>query len=204
MAQRGINPDLYIITPFVIVQDNLRKVIRESGVLNGWTDDPRAWTGERVGTVHVVQGREAEAVIFVLGAPAPQQIGARGWAGGRPNLLNVAVTRAKEALYVVGNRRLWREAGFFRELDVRLQCEGASVRSAGQWQSPGIGLDCRRELVRSGRSPGTDRRTGRRMDRGPGRPCTSVAPVRISFNPNSRQGGKPAYEDGEDAQRTAS
>jgi len=43
--------------------------------------------------VHTVQGREAEAVIFVLGAPASAQTGARGWAGGRPNLLNVAVTR---------------------------------------------------------------------------------------------------------------
>jgi hypothetical protein len=48
------------------------------------------------------------------------QAGARNWAGGRPNLLNVAVTRAKEALYVVGNRQLWRRAGLFRELDARL------------------------------------------------------------------------------------
>jgi superfamily I DNA and/or RNA helicase len=35
-------------------------------------------------------------------------------------LLNVAVTRAKEAIYVIGNRQLWREAGLFRELDKRL------------------------------------------------------------------------------------
>ena len=35
-------------------------------------------------------------------------------------LLNVAVTRAKEVIYVVGNRQLWREAGVFRELDKRL------------------------------------------------------------------------------------
>jgi superfamily I DNA and/or RNA helicase len=70
--------------------------------------------------VHVVQGREAEAVIFVLGASAAQQAGARNWAGGRPNLLNVAVTRAKEVLYVVGNRPLWRESGLVRELDARM------------------------------------------------------------------------------------
>jgi superfamily I DNA and/or RNA helicase len=120
MAQRGINPDLYIITPFRIVQDNLRRVIRDSGVLNGCTDDLRAWTEDRVGTVHVAQGREAEAVIFVLGASAPQQTGARNWAGKRPNLLNVAVTRAKEAFYIVGNRQLWRTAGVFRELDARI------------------------------------------------------------------------------------
>jgi superfamily I DNA and/or RNA helicase len=120
IARAGITPDLYVITPFVVVQDNLRRVIRESGVLNSWTDSPWRWTSERVGTVHVAQGREAEAVIFVLGAPAPQQMGARGWAGGRPNLLNVAVTRAKEVLYVIGNRHLWRQAGSFRELDARM------------------------------------------------------------------------------------
>ena len=120
MAHAGVNPDLYIITPFVVVQDNLRKVIRDSGALNGWTDDPWKWTGDRVGTVHVAQGREAEAVIFVLGASAPQQAGARDWAGKRPNLLNVAATRAKEAFYIVGNRQLWCAAGVFRELDARL------------------------------------------------------------------------------------
>ena len=96
------------------------RMIRESGILDRWTDGSWRWTSERVGTVHVAQGREAEAVIFVLGAPAPQQIGARGWAGGRPNLLNVAVTRAKEVLYVIGNRHLWCEAGLFGELDARM------------------------------------------------------------------------------------
>ena len=113
-------PDLYIITPFVTVAARLRRLIEDSGVLR-WTAEPRRWIHERIGTVHTVQGREAEAVILVLGAPAPQQTGARGWAGGRPNLLNVAVTRAKERLYVVGNRELWRGAGVFRELDSGLE-----------------------------------------------------------------------------------
>lgn len=115
-----IPPDLYIVTPFVVVADNLRREISNSGVLTSWVDDPNKWPFERVGTVHTVQGREAEGVIFVLGATLPQQTGARGWAGGRPNLINVAVTRAKEALYVVGNRQLWREAGLFKELSNRL------------------------------------------------------------------------------------
>jgi len=74
-----------------------------------------------IGTIHTVQGREAEAVIFVLGAPSPQQIGARNWAGGRPNLLNVAITRAKEVVYVIGNKTLWKEAGYFKELADRLK-----------------------------------------------------------------------------------
>jgi superfamily I DNA/RNA helicase len=121
IAAVRVKPDLYIVTPFVIVADHLRQTVRESGVLNGWVDEDNwRWTSERIGTVHTVQGREAEAVIFVLGAPYPAQTGARGWAGGRPNLLNVAVTRAKETIYVIGNRELWREAGLFSELDKRL------------------------------------------------------------------------------------
>lgn len=113
----GGPPDLYIVTPFVTVQDNLRKGIIESDILTGWADDPQTWAFNNVGTVHTVQGREAAIVIFVLGAPAPSQQGARAWAGGTPNLLNVAVTRAKSAIYVVGNRQLWAQAGVFRELN---------------------------------------------------------------------------------------
>jgi len=109
-------PDLYIVTPFVVVQDELRELIGRSGVLNGWVENASAWVYERVGTVHTVQGREAQAVIFVLGAPQAAQHGARQWAGSAPNLLNVAVTRAKEAIYVVGNRSLWSGAGHFATL----------------------------------------------------------------------------------------
>jgi hypothetical protein len=118
-------PDLYIVTPFVVVAERLRKLVEESALLV-WTDNPRDWTFERIGTVHTVQGREAEAVIFILGAPAPGQTGARVWAGSKPNLLNVAVSRAKERLYVVGNRELWRQAGLFSELDDRLPPAGVA------------------------------------------------------------------------------
>jgi hypothetical protein len=117
LAQAGASSDLYVITPFVIVADGLRLTIRNSGVLRGWVDDEWCWLKERVGTVHTAQGREAEAVIIVLGAPNPSQTGARVWAGRRPNILNVGITRAKEVVYVIGNRKLWREAGVFAELD---------------------------------------------------------------------------------------
>jgi hypothetical protein len=116
----GISPDLYIISPFLIVAENLRKLIINSGILNGWVENPHLWPSERIGTVHTVQGREAEAVIFVLGAPSPEQAGARKWAGNRPNILNVAVTRAKEVIYVVGDRTLWNSAGLFSELNARV------------------------------------------------------------------------------------
>ncbi|MCS7080349.1 MAG: AAA domain-containing protein [Chloracidobacterium sp.] len=118
LAQAEASHDLYIITPFVIVAEKLRQMIRKSKVLEGWINDN--WINKRVGTVHTAQGREAGAVILVLGAPLQDQKGARDWAGNRPNLLNVAVTRAKEVIYVVGNWELWCEAGCFKELDSAL------------------------------------------------------------------------------------
>lgn len=119
-ANAGL-PDLYILSPFVIVAQRMRMLLRSvwrslpafAGIEEENVD---RWIHQRVGTVHTAQGREADAVILVLGAPRVEQTGARGWAGGKPNLLNVAVTRARNALYVVGNRDLWKSAGVFRQL----------------------------------------------------------------------------------------
>ena len=78
-------PDLYIVTPFVVVADRLRKLVEESALLV-WTDDPRRWTFERIGTVHTVQGREAGRALqrarrasapFVTTFPAAREMGSR-------------------------------------------------------------------------------------------------------------------------------
>lgn len=123
LKSSGGEADLYVVTPFVIVQNNLRTELLKSGVLDGWVSNPRSWVNQHVGTVHTVQGREAKIVFFVLGAQMASQNGARAWAGGSPNLVNVAVTRAKESLYVIGNKQLWKSAGHFATLD-RLLPEG--------------------------------------------------------------------------------
>ena len=115
--------DVFIITPFRVVLEGLRNHVRDSGVLKEFDLEDEAandWRANRIGTVHTFQGREAECVIFVLGAPEEEQRGTRKWAGGTPNLLNVAVSRAKRVLYVVGNRDLWKTAGCFQELDEML------------------------------------------------------------------------------------
>jgi hypothetical protein len=60
------------------------------------------------GTVHTFQGKEADVVILVLGSATGEKgAGSRAWAAAKPNLLNVAVTRAKSAIYVVGNWADW-------------------------------------------------------------------------------------------------
>ena len=60
------------------------------------------------------QGREHDVVILVLGGGTP---GARQWAASTPNLLNVAVTRARDRLCVIGDRAAWQTVGFARYLD---------------------------------------------------------------------------------------
>jgi superfamily I DNA and/or RNA helicase len=63
--------------------------------------------------VHTFQGNECETVVFVLGGKAA---GARNWAGSRLNLINVAVTRAKRRLYVIGSRQGWSQTVFGKKL----------------------------------------------------------------------------------------
>ena len=59
----GGEANFYVVTPFVIVQDNLRRELSRSGVLDGWVNKPNAWVWEHVGTVNTVQGREADIVL---------------------------------------------------------------------------------------------------------------------------------------------
>jgi hypothetical protein len=123
LAQAGVRePDIFIITPFRMVQDQMRQLVIRNADLVGQLSDRRAreWAFEQIGTVHTFQGREAESVIFLLGAPNQNQNGARSWAAWPPNILNVAVTRAKRTLYVVGNRDLWQSHGAFKTLSAQL------------------------------------------------------------------------------------
>jgi superfamily I DNA and/or RNA helicase len=111
-------PNIFIITPFKNIADQLKNMIpRDVKVKNHiGKDNIWQWTTDRVGTVHTFQGKEAEAVIFVLGATGDEFSGSRAWAGRTPNILNVAITRAKNRLYVIGNNADWQAAGMFRVL----------------------------------------------------------------------------------------
>ena len=127
IAAEGVtDPDLFIITPFRIVAQELRRRLeRESQLFSALRVDAREWANNRVGTIHTVQGREADAVILVLGAPKASQNGARAWAAGPPNILNVAVSRAKQNLYVVGSYGAWSGVGHARELSSSLELSRA-------------------------------------------------------------------------------
>jgi len=113
LVEAGVtNPDLFIVTPFKIVEQEMRQRLeREAKLLRALGVQADRWSRDRVGTIHTFQGREADTVILLLGAPNAHQHRARQWAASPPNIINVAVSRAKENIYVVGSAAAWTTAG---------------------------------------------------------------------------------------------
>ena len=115
----AVDQSVAIISPFKEVVRGLRRPVeREVLALlppERQTKEERekALESVKVGTVHTFQGQEKTAVVLVLGGGSN---GARAWAAGSPNLLNVAVTRAKDRLYVIGDRSKWADVGHARTL----------------------------------------------------------------------------------------
>lgn len=90
-------PTLYIISPFKAVAKEIEKEVKKI--------DPNKYMKDAIGTVHTFQGKEADIVVFVLGCDKSQE-GAVQWVNA--NIVNVAVTRAKNRLYVIGDVSLWK------------------------------------------------------------------------------------------------
>ena len=63
-----------------------------------------------IGTVHTFQGKEADVVFFILGGSSS---GSKAWASSKANLLNVAVTRAKKRVYIIGDYKEWSQHSYF-------------------------------------------------------------------------------------------
>lgn len=98
---KGKQRDVFVISPFRRVAEACSSALHTAGIKK-----PK-WSVVS-DTVHKFQGREADIVFIVLGsAPGRAGNGSRGWAAQKPNILNVALTRAKLRVYVIGSADDW-------------------------------------------------------------------------------------------------
>ncbi len=103
LASFGVDfGEVFLISPFRVVAEELRNFRKYR-------------PGLTAGTIHTTQGKEADIVVLVLGGD-PRRVTDKRWAAQRPNLLNVAVSRARRRLYVVGNRDIWSRQPYFQTL----------------------------------------------------------------------------------------
>lgn len=105
-------PSLFVITPFTTVRDGMKKMIRsqpECQEDNRFTE----WVEKNIGTVHTFQGKEADQVIFLLGCDM-NALPAVRWVNA--NIVNVASTRAKYRLYIIGDYTVWQHSALFRKV----------------------------------------------------------------------------------------
>ncbi len=98
---------LFIISPFKSVVKELRKMVMTH------YPNQREWCNKCIGTVHTFQGKEADCVIMVLGCQKNRTRAAQ-WANSSPNILNVAVSRAKRRFVMIGDAELWSTMKYFR------------------------------------------------------------------------------------------
>jgi hypothetical protein len=107
----NLSSQVFLISPFSSVAKELNKIAIERRM--GGAGNKRS------GTIHTAQGKESDVVILVLGGD-PKKPRARQWASSTPNLLNVAVSRAKRRLYIIGNYDLWSKESYFGECALML------------------------------------------------------------------------------------
>ncbi|MDA3052956.1 DNA2/NAM7 family helicase [Campylobacter sp. JMF_01 NE2] len=101
----------------IITQDDIKIISPFRGVVKAMKAIAPELKGN-IGTIHTMQGKEAKVIIFVLGGASG---GARAWAASKPNLLNVALTRAKNYIYIIGNRDNWKDLEYFKDAADKLE-----------------------------------------------------------------------------------
>lgn len=106
------NPNVYIISPFKDVVNGLKNDLRSY-------EYSRKWINNSIGTIHTFQGKEEKAVIICLGLDKKSE-GAANWASEKPNILNVAVSRAKYELVIIGDLNLWGNKEYFNYVKNKL------------------------------------------------------------------------------------
>jgi len=101
--------EIIVITPYVkqekLLQKELRTLLHKS----------------RIGTVHKFQGQEALAVIM---STVVQEGDSTGFIDAKPNLINVAVSRAKHLFIMVGSEKVLKRTNYFSRAVEKIKKEG--------------------------------------------------------------------------------
>lgn len=114
-------PDLFVISPFSeipsILKKELRQPIKQALMVYKQIENNelQKWLDAHIGTVHTFQGKQAAGVILCLGLDQKSK-GAASLASSKPNLLNVALTRAKQLFVTVGDGTIWLRQPYFSKL----------------------------------------------------------------------------------------
>lgn len=102
-------PPVYIISPFKEICEQIRNELKNNKKLwETFSVKDTEWLEKNVGTVHTFQGKENSIVFLVLGRNSNDLEKATKLVT-KPNLLNVAATRAKEKFFIIGDHNLWKE-----------------------------------------------------------------------------------------------
>lgn len=90
---------LGIVTPFAAHASRIRQALAAA-----LGDEAFAAAGITIGTAHAFQGGECDVVLFSLVLAADAPLGTATWVETQRNLINVAVSRAKRALIIIGDQ----------------------------------------------------------------------------------------------------
>ena len=128
--RKSAEPSIFIISPFTTVVSEIRKMIQARYKGDAKADYMLSADHKRIGTVHTFQGKEADEVIFLLGCDdTAGSSGAIRWVNR--NIVNVAATRAKFRLYIIGGRDAWRKSACVSQAgDIMEQFAQASAAAA--------------------------------------------------------------------------
>ncbi len=106
-----IFPSIYVISPFTSVIMKVKDLLEKNFnlITHGKTEKKSftKWINSSVGTVHTFQGKEADMVIVILGVDPSKKQRVANWATEKPNIINVAVSRAKFKIYFIGDKEVW-------------------------------------------------------------------------------------------------
>ncbi|QZE12228.1 AAA domain-containing protein [Mycoplasma sp. Ms02] len=117
------NNDIFIITPFLNLKNRLKSHFIKKGC-------DKTLINNVIGTTHTFQGKETKVVIYVLGITSdPNSKEARSnkgsirWVLGdqNPNIINVAVSRAKEVFAMLGSKKAAESIGKSRTTELLLK-----------------------------------------------------------------------------------